>query len=45
MEHLRARLNDSLKEAHDSFPPGTEYATWFNLDRNLIRNALGPIPG
>ncbi len=45
MEHSRTRLKELLEEAHDLFPPGTEYLNWFNLDRNLIRNALGPIHG
>jgi hypothetical protein len=43
MNALRARLKDLLAEAHDEFLPGTRYGEWFTLDRDLIRNALGPI--
>jgi len=40
---LRARLKDLLAEAHDEFLPGTAYADWYDKERNLVRNALGPI--
>lgn len=39
----RARLTQLLAEAHDEFLPGNRYASWFNLERNLVRNALGPV--
>ena len=31
------------EEAHDEFLPGNRYRTWFNLERKLVRNALGPV--
>ena len=43
MNRLRSRLKDLLHDAHDDFLPGTQYGEWFTPDRNLIRNALGPI--
>jgi hypothetical protein len=38
-------LNDWLKEAHGEFLSGTQYGDWFAVDRNLVRNELGPIRG
>jgi arylsulfatase A-like enzyme len=43
MTRLRSRLEDLLRESHDNFPPGTAYAEWFNRNRDVVRNALGPI--
>lgn len=40
---LREQLASLLRESHDDFGPGTEYATWLTPERKLIRNALGPI--
>ena len=40
---MRNHLRDLLHEAHDDFPPGTKYAEWFTPERDMIRNALGPV--
>ena len=45
LNHLRDRLKDLLAEAHDEFLPGTAYADWYDNERNLIRTALGEVPG
>ena len=42
---LRARLSDLLAAAHDDFRPGTDYHDWYDNRRNLVRTALGPVPG
>ncbi len=42
---LRAALTDLLAVAHDDFRPGTGYSDWYDDCRNLIRTALGPVPG
>ncbi len=43
MTRLRTRLGELLREAHDAFLPGDRYAEWFTRDRDLVRNALGPL--
>jgi arylsulfatase A-like enzyme len=43
MTRLRSRLKDLLNESHDEFPPGTAYAEWFTPERDMVRNALGPL--
>jgi arylsulfatase A-like enzyme len=43
MARLRGRLADLLKESQDEFPPGTAYAAWFTPERDMVRNALGPL--
>jgi len=42
---LRAQLSDLLAAADDDFRPGTGYSDWFDDCRNLVRTALGPVPG
>jgi arylsulfatase A-like enzyme len=42
---LRSRLSDLLAAAHDDFRPGTGYSDWYDDCRNLVRTALGPVPG
>jgi arylsulfatase A-like enzyme len=42
---LRSRLSDLLAAAHDDFRPGTDYRDWYDNCRNLVRTALGPVPG
>jgi arylsulfatase A-like enzyme len=42
---LRSRLSDLLAAAHDDFRPGTDYSDWYDDCRNLVRTALGPVPG
>lgn len=43
MKSLRTRLKELLAEAHDEFLPGTEYASWYDDERNLIKTGLGPV--
>ena len=43
LRRLRSRLKDLLHEAHDEFLSGNQYGAWLNQDRDVIRNALGPI--
>ena len=43
MARMRSRIKDLLHEAHDTFPPGTAYAEWFTPQRDMIRNAVGPL--
>jgi len=40
---MRSRLRDLLHDSHDEFLPGTRYGEWFTPDRDMIRNALGPV--
>jgi len=42
---LRGRLVDLLATAHDDFRAGTDYTDWYDDCRNLLRTALGPVPG
>jgi arylsulfatase A-like enzyme len=42
---LRSRMSDLLAAAHDDFRPGSGYADWYDDCRNLVRTALGPVPG
>jgi arylsulfatase A-like enzyme len=42
---LRARLTELLTAAHDDSRPGTGYSDWYDDCRNLVRTALGPVPG
>jgi arylsulfatase A-like enzyme len=42
---LRPRLSELLAAAHDDFRPGTGYGDWYDDCRNLVRTALGPVPG
>lgn len=44
MGGLRSRLKDLLRDSHDEFLPGDRYAEWMTPDRDIIRNALGPLP-
>jgi arylsulfatase A-like enzyme len=44
-ERLRSRLAELLAAAHDDFRPGTGYGEWYDDRRNLVRTALGPVPG
>jgi len=41
---VRARLSDLLAAAHD-FRPGTDYHDWYDGCRNLVKTALGTVPG
>lgn len=43
MSRLRSRLRDLLRESHDDFLPGNRYAEWFTPERDVVRNALGPL--
>lgn len=43
LNRMRSRLKDFLAEAHDEFLPGNRYASWLDIRRNVLRNALGPI--
>ncbi len=43
MNRMREQMAGLLAEAHDEFLPGTAYAEWFDNERNLVRNALGPV--
>jgi arylsulfatase A-like enzyme len=43
LKKLRSRLRDHLYEAHDEFLPGDHYTQWFDTQRNVIRNGLGPV--
>ena len=45
INRMRARLKDLLADSRDEFPPGTTYGTWFTPDRDMLRNALGPVRG
>jgi len=45
LARLRSRLSDLLATAHDDFRPGPGYGEWFDDRRNLVRTALGPVPG
>jgi arylsulfatase A-like enzyme len=36
---LRSRLKDLLHDAHDDFLPGTAYAEWFTMERNVKHTA------
>lgn len=42
---LRRRLSDLLAAAHDDFRAGKDYGDWYGDCRNLLRTALGPVPG
>ncbi len=44
MNAMREQMRGLLADAHDEFLPGTAYAEWFDSQRNLVRNALGPAP-
>jgi arylsulfatase A-like enzyme len=43
LQRMRGRLKDLLADAHDNFPPGTAYREWFTMDRDMVRNAAGPV--
>jgi arylsulfatase A-like enzyme len=43
MKHMRARLETLLRENHDEFLPGNKYISWFDIQRNVVRTALGPV--
>jgi arylsulfatase A-like enzyme len=43
MARMRSRLTDLLHDSHDEFLPGTRYGEWFTKDRDMIRNAVGPV--
>jgi hypothetical protein len=43
MARMRSRLADLLHDSHDDFLPGTKYGEWFTRDRDMIRNAVGPV--
>jgi arylsulfatase A-like enzyme len=43
LARMRATLQRLLGEAHDELRPGTEYADWFDEERNIIRTGLGPV--
>ena len=43
LPRLRSRLKDLLHDSHDDFLPGNRYAEWFTPQRDLVRNALGPM--
>jgi arylsulfatase A-like enzyme len=45
MQRLRSRLKDLLADSKDEFVPGTTYGTWFTPDRDMVRNAVGPVRG
>jgi arylsulfatase A-like enzyme len=42
---LRTRLSELLATAHDDFRTGVEYSDWYDDCRDLVRTALGPVPG
>ena len=42
---LRAQLTQLLAAAHDDFRSGFDYSDWYDDCRNLVRTALGPVPG
>ncbi|MGO9323664.1 MAG: hypothetical protein ACLP07_03815 [Terracidiphilus sp.] len=42
--HLRGELERFMGDAHDQFLKGTDYATWYDNDRRLIKTALGNVP-
>jgi arylsulfatase A-like enzyme len=44
LAHLRGRLSVLLREAHDEFLPGDQYRSWFNLRRDVVKTACGPVP-
>jgi arylsulfatase A-like enzyme len=44
LDKLRSRLKDLLAETHDEFLAGNRYAEWLTPQRDMIRNALGPLP-
>ena len=43
LKRMRELLEHLLRQAHDTFPPGTGYAGWYDDERNLRRTALGPV--
>lgn len=43
LNDLRAKMEAFLKEAHDDFRPGDEYAEWYDKERNLVKTGLGPV--
>jgi arylsulfatase A-like enzyme len=43
MARMRGRLRDLLHDSHDEFLPGTRYGEWFTPDRDMVRNAVGPV--
>jgi arylsulfatase A-like enzyme len=43
LKKMRKSLKNHLAQAHDDFMPGTQYADWYDDQRNLIRTALGPV--
>jgi hypothetical protein len=43
LARMRATLQRLLGEAHDELRPGTEFANWFDEERNIIRTGLGPV--
>ena len=45
MTRLRTRLRDLLAESHDEFFPGDRFAEWFTPQRDMLRNAVGPMRG
>ena len=42
---LRSQLSVLLAAAHDDFRSGDGYLDWYDVCRNLVRTALGPVPG
>ncbi|MEX2261027.1 MAG: sulfatase [Bryobacteraceae bacterium] len=40
---LRERLKDLMHDSHDDFLPGTRLGEWLTPERNMLRNALGPL--
>jgi len=42
---LRAQLMELLAVAHDDFGSGADFSDWYDDCRNLVRTALGPVPG
>jgi arylsulfatase A-like enzyme len=42
LKKMRKAIKGLLAQAHDDFLPGTQYADWYDDQRNLIRSALGP---
>ncbi len=43
LKKMRNALKDLLAQAHDKFLSGTQYADWYDDQRNLIRTAYGPV--
>jgi len=43
-ERLQADLKRLMTDAHDEFLKGSDYASWYDKDRRLVKTALGNVP-